>query len=338
MTARTRTVVAMAGLTLLGPFAAVLPVPAPPAGAASDGPVEEAREAARSVPFTARVEVRWAVGDELHTAEVNLRAVGGSIRVRAPQTAGDAEEAIVVPVSAVAPETTAEAGGLLTPGVDKKYDVTKTGSPLVAGRQTDQYELRSGGRLRERLAIDRETGLVLRREVIGSQGKPVRLVNVLQLDTAPVPEPADSGSGDVDPPESVKIGKLPSAYRGAEALAGGYQRVGAYRHDEIVHLLYTDGLHGMSLFSQPGRLRGGVLPPGGEAVRVGTSPGVHYTWAGGDVVTWQVGNVVHTLIGDGTAEDLLAAARSLPPPARPSLLERLRSTSRLVGELISGGR
>lgn len=336
-----RTVAALAGVSLVG---SLVVVGGAAAGSTARGPVEDAREAARRVPFSARVEVSWVDKGEVHTAQVGVRAVGGSIRVQGPAgdtgAAGDGLSSgspMVIQASAVTPAT--GAGDLLAPELEQKYDVERSEGPLVAGRPTEQFVLRSGDAVRERLAIDTETGLVLRREVLGSDGEAVRIVTVLQLDTAPVPEADDEGTtGTTSAPMTVKVEKLPSAYRAPADLAGGYRRVGAYRRDRLVHLLYTDGLHGMSLFSQPGTVSGGSLPPGGKAVRVGSSSGVQYTWPGGDVVTWQVGPVVHTLVGDGTSADLLAAARSLPPPAEPSVLSRLRGTARLVTELVSGGR
>lgn len=337
-----RTAAALAGLGLAGSLALVAG-PGAAAGSTVSGPVEDARKAATRVPFAARVEVSWVDKAGVHTAELGVRAVGGNIRVQGP--AGDGGDSrggspLVLQASAVTPAASASADDLLAPELERKYDVERSDGPLVAGRPTDQFVLRSAGAVRERLAIDTATGLVLRREVIGAAGKPVRIVTVLQLDTAPVLEAADTGTarGKDGAPRAVRVDDLPSAYRAPVALAGGYRRVGAYRHDRLVHLLYTDGLHGMSLFSQPGTLAGGSLPPGGDAVRVGSSSGVHYTWPGGDVVAWQVGPVVHTLVGDGTSADLLAAARSLPPPSEPSVLGRLRGTARLVTELVSGGR
>ena len=336
-----RTVAALAGLALGGPLAPVV------ASSALSGPVEDAREAARQVPFTARLEVRWVDQAGLHTAELGVRAVGGQIRVQSPSIgtgAGDAagdglgdSSTMVLQASAISP-VGGGTGDLLAPALERKYDVERAVGPNVAGRDTDLFILRAGGRVREQIAIDPDSGLVLQREVFGPEGRPVRILTVLQLDTAPVPDAADTGGATYDQPRSIRVDRLPSAYRGPDALAGGYDRVAAYRNGRLVHLLYTDGLHGMSLFSQPGTLSGGSLPSGGQPVRVGTATGVHYTWPGGDVVTWQQGSVVHTLVGDGTSADLLAAARSLPRAARPSVVSRLRGTARAVAELVSGGR
>ena len=329
MITRPRLAVALTGLALAGSM-----LPAGGAGlAAAEGPVEDAREAARRVPFTARVEVSWVDQEGLHTAELTVRAVGGRVSI---QTAGEGGSSTTVRRDT---DTAGqEAGGLLTPAVERKYQLVRRDGPDVAGRTTDEVVLRSGGRVRERLAVDKVTGLVLQREVFGAAGRPVRVVRVLELDTAPVPDEAVPGQAGSNAPRALNPSRLPSAYPSPASLSGGYRRVAAYRHSQVVHLLYTDGLHGLSLFSQPGDLVTGALPRGGQLVQVGTAQGVRYTWPGGEVLTWQSGSMVHTLVGDATADDLLAAARSLPRPGRPSLLGRLLGTARLVGELVSGGR
>ena len=323
---------------LTGLALAVPVLPATGAGlAAVDGPIEEARDAARRVPFSARVEVSWVDHEgALHTAELGVRTVGGEVRIQGPAvTTAGAAATLIRDTTVPAP---GQAAVELLPAVARKYDVTRGAGPEVAGRPTDEVVLRSGGEIRERLAIDRATGLVLQREVFGAEGRPVRIVRVLQLETAPVPSgPVDGGRSEAAR-RQLRVSSLPSAYPAPSALAGGYQRVAAYRHARVVHLVYTDGLHGLSLFSQPGELSARSLPRGGQPVRVGSWRGVHYTWAGGEVVTWQSGAMVHTLVGDGTTEDLVAAARSLPRPKRASLLARMLGTARVLGELVSGGR
>lgn len=326
-----RVAAVLAGLALAG---SALPAGAG-AGQGGDGPVEDALEAARKVPFSARVEVSWVDDEGLHSAELGVRAVGGQVRIQGPGAA--AVSTTVLRATGLATRGEPVAGGLLTPAVEDKYELLRRPGPVVAGRDTEEVVLRSDGEIRERLAIDRTTGLVLQREVFGSAGRPVRVVRVLQLDTAPVPE-SPVGSGPAVALRELQVSRLSKAYPAPPALAGGYRRLAAYRHERVVHLLYSDGLHGLSLFSQPGELSVRALPQGGSKVRVGSSGGVRYTWPGGEVLTWQAGPMVHTLVGDATTEELLAAARSLPRPGRASLLTRLRGTARLVGELVSGGR
>ncbi|MGH9178612.1 MAG: hypothetical protein ACRD0N_08675 [Acidimicrobiales bacterium] len=329
MITRARLAVALTGLALVGSA-----LPGGGAGlAAAEGPVEDARQAARRVPFTARVEVSWVDQEGFHTAELTVRAVGGRISI---QTAGEGGSSTTVRRDT---DTAGqEAGGLLTPAVERKYQLVRRDGPEVAGRATDEVVLRSGGLVRERLAVDKATGLVLQREVFGEGGRPVRVVRVLQLDTAPVPDEAVPGQAGSNAPKALEVSRLPSVYPAPAALAGGYRRLAAYRHSQVVHLLYTDGFHGLSLFSQPGDLVTRSLPRGGQVVRVGKAQGIRYTWPGGEVLTWQSGPMVHTLVGDASADDMLVAARSLPRPGRPSLLGRLLGTARVVGELVSGGR
>ena len=299
--------------------------------ASAEGPVEEAREAARRVPFSARVEVSWVDREGLHTAELGVRAVGGRIRVQGPAEDGDGGGPTVI-------EDDGEVGGLLSPALERTYELVRQDGPVVADRSTELLLLRRNGELRERLAIDEATGLVLLREVYGSEGKPVRIVRVLELETAPLDRSAVGGAGNSDGPRLLSVSRLSSRYRAPASLDGGYRRVGAYRHSQGVQLLYSDGLHGLSLFTQPGPLAAGALPAGGEPVWVGRTAAVHYTWPGGEVITWESGRMVHTLVGDGTTADLVAAAASVPPPGRRSFLDRVRATSRTVAELISGGR
>ena len=322
-----RLVAAVASLAVaLGPG-----VPAVGSGlGGSEGPVDDARDAARSVPFSARVEVSWVDRDGLHTAELGVRAVGGTIRVQGPGEGGGAAVTVI--------EDDGEVGGLLAPPLERSYDLSREEGPVVAGRTTELLLLHRDGEVRERLAIDDATGLVLLREVLGPEGRPVRVVRVLQLDTAPLASQVPSAARRSEGPHVLSVSRLSARYRAPVTLAGGYRRVGAYRHDGAVRLLYSDGLHGLSLFTQPGRLASGALPHGGEAVWVGRAAGIHYTWPGGEVITWESGRMLHTVVGDATTADLLAAASSVPPPGRPSALDRLRSTSRVVAELISGGR
>lgn len=306
-------------------LAAAAAVAAPPPAAAAG------RES-----FSARVQVAWVDHAGQHSAELDLRVGDGTVRIEGPAHLPGGP----------GPGTVLQDSGwsLLAPAGDRgvvaelarKYQVERAAGPLVAGRPTTLVVLRRDGRVREELAVDTATGLVLRRQQFGPTGRAVRVVTVLRLDTAPAPGPAPGAHR--GGPRALARRHLPAAYRGPDGLAGGFRPVAAYRRSRGVHLLYTDGFHGLSLFTEPGDLSRRSLPPGGEVVAVGPALGVRYTWPGGEVVTWQAGPVVHTLVGDTTASELLAAARSVPRPGRPPLLARLRGTCRMVAEVLSGGR
>lgn len=302
--------------------------PAVPVAAAS--PVEVARQTSRNASFSARVTVEWVDGQGRHSASVDVRAADGLVRVAGAATAAG-------PVALgdgwlLVTGTGDEPAGTLPPAMERKYDIERLPGPVVAGRPTSLVVLRTAGAVRERLAIDETSGLVLRRELYGTADRPVRTVTVTELDDSP-PElaPAQRAREVADPvdPEAQA-----AAYRSPKALAGGYERVAAFRREGAVHVLYSDGFHGLSLFVQPGRLDHDRLPAGGAAVRLGNAEAIRYTWAGGEVVTWESGPVVRTLVGDAATEEVMAAARSVPPAPRPSLLSRLRTACRDVAEVL----
>jgi hypothetical protein len=117
--------------------------------------------------------------------------------------------------------------------------------------------------------------------------------------------------------------RLSSEYSAPSRLAQGYQRVRAESVSGGLRVVYSDGVHGLSIFEQPGHLSGAKGS---------------YQWAGGEVVTWQAGPTVITAIGDGPATDVKAAARSIPQPHELNLFGHLRSWSREVVDTLSGGQ
>jgi hypothetical protein len=117
--------------------------------------------------------------------------------------------------------------------------------------------------------------------------------------------------------------RLSEEYSAPSELAGGYKRVRVESVSGGLRAVYSDGVHGLSIFEQPGRLSGSKRS---------------YQWAGGEVVTWQSGPTVLTAIGDGPSADVLAAARSIPQPRQLSLLGHLRSLSRDVVDTLSGSQ
>jgi negative regulator of sigma E activity len=87
-----------------------------------------------------------------------------------------------------------------------------------------------------------------------------------------------------------------------------------YRRSDVVQRLYSDGLYDLSVFEQRGRLRRDDLPDGAEQVDVAGSRGWRYAWPGGSLVIWEARGTVFTAVGDAPLDDILLAARSVPPP------------------------
>ena len=67
---------------------------------------------------------------------------------------------------------------------------------------------------------------------------------------------------------------------------------------------------------------------------VGAKHSLTWAWPGGQVVTWQAGMAVYTVVGGGPLSELVAAAASVPEPPAPSWSQRLRhACRRLVSDL-----
>jgi hypothetical protein len=132
-------------------------------------------------------------------------------------------------------------------------------------------------------------------------------------------------------PEPVAAASLPSAGLAPGQLADGYQRVGVYKREGMVQVLYSDGLYDLSVFEQRGTLDRRDLGTSGGPVQVGQADGWRYAWPGGQVVLWQAGGTVFTVVSDAPLDQVLGAARALPAQARkPSLMERFRSVARTL--------
>jgi anti-sigma factor RsiW len=250
--------------------------------------------ASAPVPFTGLARLRWVEGGQQ----------------------------AVVPVDADG-WATLRSGAPLVP-VELKYDLLRGPEREVAGRAAVTMEVWAGEELRERVALDAATGLVLHREQLDDRGRPVRVVTVERLEM-----PSSSAVADAGKP--VPVDRLPDRYRLPDTLAGGYRHVAAYQQGELVHVLYSDGLHGLSVFVQPGR-----PVEEGRPVQVGRWEARHVGWPGGDALTWEAAGLAYTVVGDGARRDVVAAAASLGGPPRLSPVERVARWGRGLAELVVG--
>lgn len=300
---------------------------ATPATGQSD-PLAEARQAVTRLSFSATVTVQWLDGAGSHHIGLTLHSDQGRVRVDGPGN----QDLLWSSGTAL----------LDLPPASRKYQVRTGDGPAVVGRPTTTVDILSAGALREQFAVDRETGLVLQRIQFDDLNRAVRVVRVESLSLAPPPRSDDGSPSPVlgtkgQQGRRVEATALPSRYRVPAQLAGGYTRVGTYVRGGIAHALYSDGLHGLSLFAQPGTLDPRSLPPGAGQVRAGDRTVFVYGWPGGDAVTWSARGVVYTVVGDGPVEEVLSAALTLPRPPAPSMLSRVRQRARGVAELVLGG-
>ena len=109
-----------------------------------------------------------------------------------------------------------------------------------------------------------------------------------------------------------------------------------FRRSGTLHVVYSDGLHGLSMFEQEGRLGRHSVPAGGQPVSIGTHSGHQYVYAGGQVVLWEAGGATYTVVGDGAPEDVVGAARGVPVRSAKGVFDRLRRACVKVMQTVSG--
>jgi sigma-E factor negative regulatory protein RseB len=186
--------------------------------------------------------------------------------------------------------------------------------------------------LLERLFLDQETSLLLRREQFEHGNAPSRTIEFSSIDFDGPPVVPDPPERIVNlSPKRVSADKVPSGVSAPVALADGYERLGLFRRPGgVVQVQYSDGLYDLSVFQQQGRLdRNGL--PAASRVTVGNASSWHYAWPGGHVVLWEGDGTVYTAVSDAPLDQVLAAARSVPPArGAASLLSRLRQACRTL--------
>lgn len=197
----------------------------------------------------------------------------------------------------------------------------------------------------ETLHVDRDTGLIVRRETRDLDGEPVRTVAFTELEVDPgtgLVAPPPSGSGDVESLALTPVARRALIERGVpvdDELPGGFELLGAAEVETAevptVHLVYSDGLYTLSLYVQQGRLAAHATAgatsldlPGGGAV---------WRWPGSEPrrIVWTGEGRTFTALTDAPTDDLLAAVAGLPNDPAPSTLRRLaRGLSRVADRLL----
>jgi negative regulator of sigma E activity len=217
-----------------------------------------------------------------------------------------------------------------------KYAVATTAGPAVAGRPTTGVEVRAGTRVRERLAVDTATGVLLRRQQLDDRGRVVRQLEFATFEPTPPALHLPPQRFRADGATSTRAAALQAPYRAPASLPRGYARLGTYRRADVLQVVYGDGLYGLSVFEQPGRIDWSQLPRDGRTVEVAGHPGRSYVWPGGHLVTWQGGSAAYTIVGDGPEADVLAAAASIRGAAALSTAQRMRQAARELVSTLSG--
>ncbi len=305
-----RLVVLVVGAGLLLPAAPAL------AAARSDGAasarqvegealavLERAVEAGRTVGYRGRQSVAAWSGTDEHTAavvEVSHRPGARSV-LRAPSRSQR------VPGAA-----TAALDPRVVSLLAASYDLAVAGGGHCTGRSATVVEARRDGDVAGRFWVDDDSGLLLRREVYGDDGRRLRSSTFLDLEvrTATAVPPEQT----TDLPAAVRELRA-DGWRVPDGLPGGFRlfdaRLSAPGEPEhVLHLAYSDGLSTTSLFAQSGAL-GSAVPDGFRQDEVGGRP----VWWRSDVperVVWSGGGRVWTLVSDAPGAVVRDAVATLP--------------------------
>ena len=294
--------------------------------------LERAREAAQTHSYEGVVVVEWRDGRRHHSDQVLVRSAGGVLRF-GDEVVGTGARRLVHGTDGWF-SLWGHDVVTLGPSPTTKYQLAVEPGPAVAGRPTDMVTvgLEGATRPRERLYVDRDSGLVLRRELLDTQGAPYRSVAFTSLGPAGVVEVAAAGAPEAarsSEPEPARGLKAP--YKLKSRIGPGYRRVGAYKANGVVHQFFSDGLHGLSVFEQRGHLKETRADLAGESgsgreVEIAGRTMRAYSGSVGEAVVWESDGVVYTAVTDAPWNDLAAAVEDLPHADPPGRLRRLAQT------------
>ncbi|MDQ4129857.1 MAG: hypothetical protein M3133_02510 [Actinomycetota bacterium] len=221
--------------------------------------------------------------------------------------------------------------------LSQNYEVAVEDRRSIETGPADVITLREPGSAlpRERLYVDAESRLVVRRETFDARGLPVRLAAFtdLELVPAPVPPLGYDWRHVLRPVQSDLSGRAVEILRDVgwvvpERLPRHFTLVDASAigqgEGSSLHLLYSDGLYMLSVYEQHGRLDEKALDAeGAEDTSLG---GLRlYRWPGSEPAAygWNGEDIAFTAISDAPP-DVLAVTLVGLPRDDPSLLRRLR--------------
>ncbi len=220
-----------------------------------------------------------------------------------------------------------------TARVEKNYAVQIGAGTSVAGHAAHILTMSSkhAGTLVERLWIDDQTDLILRRETYHADGTiaskasfdNVRAVKTLPKELFDLSIPAGmtlvpgatyatKAASDVAATSSLTFTVVRPKYL-PEGFSLAHESVGVHDDVQTLQLVYDDGLRDFSLFENAtGRMpkfENGLPHP----ISVGDDDGFYAAIGGETIVTWDSGGLNLTLVGDLPAKELGEIGASLKP-------------------------
>jgi hypothetical protein len=285
------------------------------------------RAAPQAMQFSGVVRVTWLDHGKPNDITVNVTDDNGSIEVDSGQarvfdrgTRTYFKSRLGWSSALIEPEAEN------VPAPDHRWTLSVRSGPAIVGRPTRLVEAtRSDGTAAQKLYLDADTNLLLRREVLDARGHVQRSLEFLDLTV-------DSGGPALHAPKGVSTHKaapladVPAGYA-APSTPSGYVLVSRSRHPSGVELLYSDGLFTVSVLEQRGELDWDGLPRGGVADEVGGNRARRYMEAGADVLVWERDGTVFTSVSDAPPDVIDAMIAGFTPS---------RSTAERVADYVLG--
>jgi len=297
--------------------------------------LEEAVRAAQTLTYSGTKYVAaWrSTGASTSLVDVRSTPVTGLVLSASPTAAGVAEDdRLVVAAATLDPALLEVLAG--------SYELALAGEGRCPGRDADVVEARrpDDGTVAGRFWVDRDTGLLLRRDVYDEQGRRLRSSAFVDLSLTAAGPVAGArtvarGTGAVVP--RSRLGELrDEGWTVPDGLPGGFALFDVRRQDrdggQVLQLAYSDGLSTIALFVQQGEP--GSEPPDGFARRELAGQPVWLHDGAPERVVWAGGDRVWTLVSDAAETAVAEAVAALPHDAlpEPGLRARLgRGLSRL---------
>jgi hypothetical protein len=284
--------------------------------------LESARARAEARDYSGVLRVEWYDGDQALRARVLVRHEGDVLEM------GDERRAIVAGTDGVVAGDQVWTMGAATlavrrgPSASEKYRIQVGARVVLGGRPAQLLEARrrSDGTVAQRMLIDDATGLVVQREIYERDGTLVQSLaferlwedpDVAGLTVADATPSASRGDGaTVTPVEDLR-----APLRDPGGVGDGFELVGRWTlPGGVAQPLYSDGLIGVSVFEQPGRLDWDALPSGGQSTSVAGHPAVRYALPTGPAVIWERDGVVFTAVGAAASHELAAIGAGVSSP------------------------
>jgi hypothetical protein len=264
--------------------------------------IQRMREAPSNYQFVGTALVGWRAGGELRHASVDVHDDAGALEVEAGGSAvfDDGTRAYFHDGSgwtSVLIEPTAKG----MPAPDESWDLATRPGRTVAGRHTTLVVAkRADGSVAQRLFVDDDTGLLLARAVLGSDGRVERSVTFQSIEIGAAT--SVDVPGHAQPQRTEALASVPDGYDAPSSPTRGYELVTRSRLGDGVLFFYSDGLFSASVYEQRGDLNWDALPAGGTTTSVAGNRARAYSRPSGDVLVWENDGLVYTCVSDAPSD------------------------------------